>query len=135
MNVVSLVYDELDSQVQGQIIRDLLALSKQRPLVNTDDPELLPILNALHVQTTTTKPSLVVLYRVKKWLAAPRGVTLIKRDLKPRRLDFKIDGNPHVGYYLREQGRPGANLTERYLTRTAPAGKGIVDPLLIQTWG
>ena len=135
MNVVSLIYDVLNSQVQGQIVRDLLALKSYDPFVNTKDIELYGLLDALGIAKTDQPPSLKIIYRVTNWPAPMPTGTLVKRDLKPSPLETKIDPNPQIGYYLTEQGRSGANLTERYLNKNAPRGRGIVDPMILQVWG
>jgi hypothetical protein len=59
----------------------------------------------------------------------------VRRDLEIKVTEGNLDPNPKVGYYLREQGRDGASLTELYLNRTAPRGNGLSDAYVVYLWG
>ena len=134
-NVVGILFDEMNSQVQCQITRDLMTLHGEFDVeVNTNDHAVQQWLGSLQIPPTTAQPDLYLVYRVKDWPAVPAGAEIVKRDLKPRSADISIDPNPKIGYFLKDQGRPGANRTEQYLNRQAPRGKGITDPAVIMMW-
>jgi hypothetical protein len=133
---VSFLYDEITSQVQSQITRDLMALQDNWDIqVNEEGTDLDSLFDALGIPKVENAPELVILYRVKDWLPTPPGVTVFKRDLKPSILDTKVDPNPKIGYFLNPQGRDIAPITERYLNRVAPKARGVVDPQVLLLWG
>lgn len=128
---IALVYDELNSQVQGQIVQDLIALQNYNPIVSTKDIELFSLLEALNVPHSDNVADLTVVYCVRAWpTPMPKG-NVVKRDLRVKEYKGRIDTKPQNGYPLKEQGRPRSNLTQQYLNRNAPRGKGIANPFLV----
>ncbi len=137
-NPIGILYDEFTDQVQLQILRDLILLARSWELCIYDpgheiDPALI---DASGLTLTDAAPKLFLIYKTgQTWPSAPDGVVTVKRDLMPHPADLKIDPNPHVGYFLAQQGRDGANLTERYLGRSAPRGMGLSNFMVQYHWG
>jgi hypothetical protein len=139
-NIVGLYYETISSNVQAQILRDLLVLSAEfdGDFVVNDTQGMVPkeLLEDLHLSTTSSPPSLAVRYKTgEEWPKVPMGIEVVDRDLQPKTAPANIDTSEHVGYYLKPQGRDGASLTERYLNRSYPRGRGIVDPFIVLMWG
>ena len=136
-NVIGILFDELGSQIQCQIVRDLMILKGKWEDIelNSQDLTTISIAQSLDIPITSQPPIMYIVYRVKDWPRVPAGVKRVNRDLKVTEADIGLDPNPKIGYYLPQQGRDGANLTERYLNRNAPRGKGLVDPMLMLIWG
>ena len=134
---LGIIWDELDSTTQCQITRDLMLLQGSWDLaVNVNDPGLYPLLSALDIPHVMDTPVLNLVYKVgEAWPDYPRSVPSVLRDLQVKKSDISIDPEPRVGYYLAQQGRPGANRTEQYLNRIAPRGCGVTDAFLFNILG
>lgn len=136
--VVGVVYEEFDDRIQLQVLRDLWVLTRQWPIAINDyqgriSDELLRLSN---VETTDEPASLNLVYKVgPEWPYADPDVQQVRRDLELKVKETRLNPNAEVGYYLREQGRDGANLTELYLNRTAPRGNGLSDAMVVLLWG
>jgi hypothetical protein len=135
---VGLVYEDFNSQVELQILRDLWVLQQKWDLAVRDyggrvSSELLRLSN---LETTEDEAGLNLVYKTgEEWPYADPDVQQVRRDLEVKEADIGLDPNPKIGYYLRPQGRDGANLTELYLNRTAPRGNGLSDALIVYLWG
>jgi hypothetical protein len=137
-NVVGIVADKVNEDVKAQVVRDLIILSAQWDLVVNADPEFADdrMLEKLGIDRSDAPPTIMVIYKAgDKWPETELDCPVVKRDLKPAASAGRLDGDPHVGYYLRPQGRDGANLTEMYLNRAYPKGKGVVNPMISLIWG
>jgi len=137
MSTVGLVYDKLTDDVLAQIVRDLLILQGGWDFdVNDVSKEISPgWIASLGLGETLTSPDLYVVYKVgDTWPEVPNGSQCVKRDLKVTDAGIGLDPGPKVGYYLKPQGRTGSNLTERYLNRAYPKGRGVIDPLVMLLW-
>lgn len=141
MNVVLIVYDEMNENVRTQIARDFIVLSCEfKDIAYRDrdglvDAALMAEIGVA-VADDTTKASLVVVYKSKDaWPKVPLSIRKVERDLKPKDVGTTIDPESRVGYYIKEQGRIGPSLTERYLSRAYPTGRGFVDHLMLNMWG
>ena len=139
MSSVGLFYDAYSPDLQVQILRDLVLLDLEFDGAFTvyDDKGLVPkeVFDSLNIRKDGSPPELAVRYKVgEAWPKVPRGVEVVDRDLTPKQSESNIDPNVKPGYYLREQGRTGSSLTERYLSRSAPRGKGVVDNLVLLLW-
>lgn len=135
---IGIVYDEFTDQVQLQILRDLMLLARSWEFCIYDpDRKINPaVLDAAGLVLTEAAPKLFLVYKTgPTWPSVPEGVSTVRRDLMPHPADLKIDPNPHVGYFLKEQGRDSANLTERYLGRSAPRGIGFSNFMVQYHWG
>ena len=139
-NVVGLYYDTYGPNVQVQILRDLLALEVEfdGDFDVYDDKGMVPpqLLEDLHLTKSGSPPTLAIRYRVgDEWPKVPQGIEIVDRDLHQENAPANLDTSQHVGYYLRPQGRDGASLTERYLSRAYPRGSGVTDTMLLLLWG
>lgn len=136
--VVGLVYDKLTSDLEANIMRDLLILNAKFPLeVNDYGHQIDPAyLDEAQIERSGEPPVLNIVYRTEReWPYSDPGVPVIKRDLFQPVAKPNVDPNPKPGYALREQGRDGANLTELFLNRTAPRGNGLSDAFVVLLWG
>jgi len=138
MTVVGLIYDQMTDDVKAQIVRDLLILNGRwdvaaRDVTGNFD---MSVLAGIGVAVETEKlPELYVVYKTgKEWPKSPTGIPAVNRDMCPDTTTDTLDFNEKVGYYLKPQGRDGANLTEMYLNRAYPKGNGVVDPLVVLLW-
>lgn len=143
MHTVKLFYDTLDSQVQAQIVRDLLVMGGEwemgismKDVPEADKNALMPFLEELGIPESFGNPELYIVYKTgDDWPPHPTDCPVVERDLSPGESDISLDGEARIGYFLKPQGRDGANLTERYLNRSYPKGRGYVDPILLSIWG
>ena len=134
---VGVVYDVYTEDVQAQIVRDLLILLGQWEVAVYDPANQIDqsFLDQLYVEKTSQKPDMYLAYKTgEKWPKTPLGVEVVKRDLNPEDVGIELDLEPKTGHYIREQGRDGASLTERYLGRSHPKGNGVTDPLVVMLW-
>ncbi len=138
MNSVGIVYDQMNDSVKTQVVRDFLMLSAEfSDLAYNDAGGSMDksYMEQLGIPATDDPPVLYVVYKTEDaWPQTPGNVPRVERDLRPDDVGPRLDGSPSVGYYLKPQGRSGANLTERYLNRSAPRGKGVVNPLVLLLW-
>ena len=137
-NTVSLISDGLNEDLSAQVIRDLLILSGQWDLRVNADQSLVSdsTLDQLGLERTDADPTIQIVYKIgDAWPQSNLSCPRVKRDLKPAKSADALDTSPHVGYYLRPQGRDSANLTEMYLNRAYPKGKGVVNPMVSLIWG
>lgn len=135
---VGLVYDVMDSTIELQILRDLMTLKAEFPIaVNDMGRRISPgLLEEAEIDETSDPPVLNLVYKVgPEWPYFDPDLQAVKRDLQVKECAPRLDPTPKPGYYLREQGRPGANLTELYLNRSAPRGNGLADALVVLLWG
>lgn len=138
MTSVGIIYDEMTEDVKAQITRDLIILNAEWDfdLVDPAGKLDISILDMLGLKTTVELPSIYVVYKTgDEWPPSPLGVERVERDMCPSDGSPRLDPNAHVGYHLKPQGRDGASLTERYLHRSYPRGRGIVDPFVLMLWG
>lgn len=137
-SVVGLIYGEMNEDVKAQITRDLIILNADWDFDLVDPAGKLDIglLDMLNIKTTVELPTIYLVYKTgEKWPDSPLGVQRVERDMCPSNANTGLDPSERVGYYLKPQGRDGANLTERYLHRSYPRGRGIVDPFVLMLWG
>ncbi len=135
---VGLVYDVMDSTIELQILRDVLMLKTEFNIaVNDLGRKVSPgLLDEAEIAQTDAPPVLNLVYKViEEWPYYDPNIQVVKRDLQVKTCSPRLDHKPRPGYYLREQGRDGANLTELYLHRTAPRGNGLSDALVVLMWG
>ena len=143
MHTVKLFYDVLDSQVQAQVVRDLLVMGGEwevgvsmKDVPDADKNTLMPFLEELGIAESFGNPELYLVYRTgAEWPPHPTDCPVVERDLAPGESDISLDGEARIGYFLKPQGRDGANLTERYLNRSYPRGKGYIPNGLIDILG
>ena len=134
MHTAQLFYDCLDEQVIAQIVRDLLVMGGEwevgvdlRNLPDADQNTLKPFLAELGIAPSFGKPELYLVYKTgDEYPQHPIDCPVVERDLNPTGSDLRLDTEARIGYYLKPQGRDGANLTERYLNRSYPKGRGYV---------
>lgn len=135
-NVVAIVYARMTESVKAQVVRDFLLLSGEFAVSYSDKEGLMDkrLMDALNV-TEAVPGSPIDLYIVYKvddvWPTTPPDVVRVERDLCPDDASPKLSGESGVGYYIKPQGRTGANLTLRYLSRAYPRGRGFVQPWLL----
>lgn len=138
MNSVGIVYDSMTPAVKTQVVRDFIMLASEfsdLACYDVSGKMDTSYLDQLGVPLTTVPPVLYVVYKTGDgWPETPPGVPRVERDLKPSTISQQLSGEPSVGYFLPPQGRNGPNLTERYLNRSAPKGKGVVNPLVLLLW-
>jgi len=137
-NVVGIIYDRMTDQVELQICRDLMLLKGEFPDLSVHDPAGKmdeAMLSAVGVPATLDEAQTVIVYKTgPDWPEVDPNIDVIERDLCPGDGAPKLDGDERPGYYLRPQGRDGANLTDVYLNRSYPRGNGVTDPLVILLW-
>jgi len=135
---VGIVYEKMDSSIELQVLRDLTTLAAKWPIaVNDKGGDLnLELLRLSGIELTRDDPVLYIAYKTgDEWPYTPTDVQSVRRDLQIPEATLRLDPNAQVGYYLRPQGRDGANLTELYLNRTAPRGNGLSDAMVVLLWG
>ena len=141
MNIVAVVKDEMNENVKTQIARDFIVLSCEFTDIAYLDKKALvdtSLMNELGVPAADlgAKPSMYIVYKSGDvWPEVPADVVKVERDLKPADVGTTLDPSVRVGYYLKEQGRTGPSMTERYLGRAYPRGRGFVDHLMLNMWG
>jgi len=132
--ILGIYYDKLTSSIAAQIVRDLLAVSREYEfsVLDTGGKFEKSLLQELGIPFAETgKPELAVVYKEgEAWPAYPEDTTLVKRDLMISKKKQTLSTENKIGYFLKPQGRVGPNLTERYLNRAYPKGKGFIDPAL-----
>ena len=143
MTTISVIYDQMNENVRAQIVRDFLCLASEFPglkyydragQVNKSLMEELGIDNA----SKDDVPVLNIVYKAgTDYPDYDDEINTVRRDLCPHDTAPSLTQNDDtkIGYYLRPQGRAGANLTERYLNRSYPKGKGVTNPLVLMMWG
>jgi hypothetical protein len=137
-SVVGFLFTEFNDNVRSQLVRDLMILKGTWDFAVSDPEAMLTddFLSKLDLVRTQEKPTLLLVYKTTKdWPKFPYSIPTVKRDLEPSSAEIMLDPNPHVGYYLKDQGRDGANRTEQYLNRMHPSGKGIINPMVQMIWG
>lgn len=139
-NIVGILYDRMTDDVKAQITRDFLLLGcefRDIAFLDKDGAMDSALMAELEIpRVTEGKPTLYIVYKTgKEWPDSPSDVVRVERDLCPSDVANKLDPTPRVGYYLKPQGRTGANLTERYLNRSYPKGKGFVNQWMLHMWG
>lgn len=113
--VMGLMWDHYTTQVEGQIIRDLIAIQSQ-PNVSQlavyyegEEPSLEALLGPMGVMRSPMKAlaKLWVLYQVgNEPMEAPEHATeVVVRDLQVRLKGPNLDTDEHSGFYLAPQGR------------------------------
>jgi hypothetical protein len=133
--VVGIVYDRMTESVKAQVLRDFLRLTGEFQVSYSDQKGLMEtsIFDILNV-TKASEGSPIALFIVYKtgeeWPESPLEVPRIERDLCPPDGSPSLSGEPRVGYFIKPQGRTGANLTLRYLNRAYPRGRGLLQPWL-----
>lgn len=138
-NVVGLYYEAYNPDVQIQVLRDLMALSSQfGPDFSVNDTKgLVPkeMLEDLQLKADNSPPDLAIRYKVgDSWPKVPTGIEVVDRNLTPDVNNIRLEQDAGDPNYLKPQGRDGANLTERYLSRSYPRGKGVSDPIVMLLW-
>lgn len=139
MNSVGIVYDKMNDNVEAQVTRDFLLLSGEFTGLAYFDPKgevSAEIMYELGIPKTEVPPILYVVYKTgDEWPSTDPSIQRVERDLKPEVNGPRLNPEPRIGYFLKPQGRSGANLTERYLNRSYPRGRGVIDPLMLLIWG
>jgi ATP-dependent Clp protease ATP-binding subunit ClpB len=89
-NVIGILFDELGSQIQCQIVRDLMILKgKWEDIeVHSKDLTTISIAQSLDIPITSQPPIMYIVYRVKDWPRVPAGVKRVNRDLKVTEADI-----------------------------------------------
>ena len=143
---VGLLFEDYTPSVEGQILRDCLAL--QQALAPNEELVLVcesnkpdAVLNSLGLRRVPTVQiaSIWIIYRTKEqWLAPPENCTTeIKRDLyvqiKNSKILREVDEQESTGYYLPPQGRLSPDTLS--LERPAPNGYIPIDPSIFMIWG
>jgi hypothetical protein len=135
---VGIQYDRMNGDVEVQVLRDLMILNGTFGDVWVSDPagQMDPeMLKRINVNVTTDAPELIINYKVgSEFLPTDPNMEVVERDLSPANGAPKLDGEEHIGYYLKPQGRDCTNFTELYLNRAHPRGNGVTDPLVIYLW-
>lgn len=135
---IGIKFDSFTSAVEAQITRDILALKTKFPrqeiavVCATMEPKY--VLEALDIALFHSgNHDLQIIYKVSEFWPEYEDVgTVILRDLYVDTVQIVIDSRPYNGYYLPDQSRPTAPRTTR---TNGPAGRGYVDPLILQIWG
>lgn len=144
---IGVVFDDYTPQVEGQLTRDVIALTQLAAKRNADEEivivcesdkpdRLLEALNVRRVPTLQLARTWLV-YRTKEdWPEVPDfALTVIQRDMlvKVRRNTLRVNSEQESdGYYLPPQGRPRPDKIS--MMRPAPNGYSPVDPALIMLW-
>ena len=133
--VVCIVYETMNESVKVQVLRDFLRLSCEFAVSIADPKGLMDKALLDEIGITQALPgspvALYVVYKTgEKWPQTPNEIPRVERDLCPPDGSPTLSGEPRVGYFLKPQGRSGANLTMRYLNRSYPRGRGFVQPWL-----
>jgi len=135
---VGIQYDEMTDAVELQVLRDLMILTGEWKDIWVNDPAGQmdeQMLAQIGVSKTRDQPTIVINYKVgPEFKHVDTDRIVVERDLAPRDEAPRLDGDPGIGYYLKPQGRDGANLTELYLNRSHPRGNGVVDPIVTLLW-
>lgn len=138
INSVGIQYDKMTSDVEVQVLRDLMILQETFKDVWVNDPAGQmddQMLARIGVSRTTDPPALIINYKVgDTFLPTDPNMEVVERDLNPPRGGPMLDGDERMGYYLRPQGRDCTNFTEMYLNRAYPRGNGVTDPLVVYLW-
>lgn len=138
MNIIKIATDDVTNpDFKAQVIRDLLLLMPEWDLAVSSSSNLpVDILYALKLEMKDTKADLSLVYKTKIDGEYPAGEgTVIKRDLTLTPEKGNLSLAEHPGYYLKPQGRFGPSLTQQYLNRAYPKGRGVSNMLLKLTWG
>lgn len=145
---IGIVFDKYTPQVEGQITRDVIALtnlardrhSDEEIVIVCDSDKADRLLDALGVRRIPTlqlAPTWLVYRTNEMWPEVPDDAkTVIKRDLfvKVKRGNLRVNNeNEGNGYYLPPQGRPRPDKIN--MIRPAPNGYTPTDPALIILWG
>lgn len=144
---IGVVFNEYTPQVEGQLTRDVIALTNLANKRNSDEEivivcdsdradRLLEALQVRRIPTLQLAPTWLA-YRTKEdWPEVPdEAKTVIKRDLyvKVRHNNLRVNNEAEgTGYYLPPQGRP--RLNKMNMLRPAPNGYAPVSPELIMLW-
>lgn len=139
MNVVKiLTTDTDDNNFKAQVIRDIVLLQAEWPLALSADSQISPDLAfALKLDIVSKSPELCLVYSTDgRWPKVDDCKRVVRRDLFVTPSEGGIlDAGPHVGYYLKPQGRFGPNLTQQYLNRAYPKGRGVPNMIIKLLWG
>jgi len=142
---IGIVYDKMSSQVEIQILKDLMLLSRQWDIKYVDEGQKLdPSLMAqAGLEASDDMPTMWLVYKTGasyppvpvEFELGEAQTPVVYRDLEVKISEPRIDGTPRSGHYLKEQGRDGADLTDLYLNRQYPRGKGLSDAMIVYLWG
>ena len=143
MSTIGIAYDQMNESVYAQIVRDFLCLASEFPGLKYSDPAgqmNKSIMEDLGIDNAGPNdvPTLNIVYKVgTEYPEYDERIRTVRRDLCPHDTAPSLTQNDDnkVGYYLKPQGRAGANLTERYLNRSYPKGRGVTNPLVLMMWG
>lgn len=140
MKTVLILYDTMTEAVKVHITRDFLLLAGEFTGLAYLDPAGQvdqALMEKLGVERAPadTEPIMNLVYKVVDWPEVDEVVPTVKRDLSPQvNIQRVIQQDNNMGHPLKPQGRPGANLTERYLNRSYPKGRGVHNPLVLLLW-
>lgn len=137
-----LCWDKYTPAVEGQIARDMIALSSnKRPEVNLiacviepDANQLLASMNIKYIPNMVAA-KLWILYKATfdNDVDAPEhATTVIVRELAVKDAKGSLSTDEFNGFYLPEQGRWGPDSISMH--RPAPNGYAPPDPQLIMLW-
>ena len=139
---LGLIWDTYTPAVEGQIIRDILALQASSP--KTEIAVVVPngsanqLLNSMGIRhcLANSLATLWIVYKTKpdSDIEAPEHVDrTIERNLYVETKECLIDGDPHPGYYLKPQGRMAP--PSMPLNRPPPTNsRGVINPTIIMLW-
>ncbi len=136
MTVIALIF--LSSGLEANALRDLTKIQSELgdfELKNTAGAAILS--RMLGVSVVEKEADFTIVYCSKPLSQETRNGlpenTLI-RDFSQKEMsvDYSVNSAPP---HLREQGRDGPSLTQIYLNRAHPKGKGIADPFVQNNFG
>ena len=130
--IVQIIYDKLTNDTKAQIVRDLLVLRGECKIeLNPKGLEsILSTIEMLNINLVKKKAGFLIVYKYgDAWPEFDESIKHVERDMKPEKMDNNLDLNEHVVYVPDNRGvRNGVNLTELYLNRNYPRGKGVTNP-------
>lgn len=140
---LGLVFDPAQvNLVEPQVMRDLLALRGTGRLLSVLPSSLDWLVQGCgcQVEKGGSEAKLYIIYKTgDAWpeIETPETAKVVKRDLVSPVLNQKLRADPGIpGYFqLKPLGRVGRNLTQYYLNKQAPRGKGVIDPAILMLWG
>lgn len=134
-------WDAYTPAVEGQIIRDVLALKStcrdEMCAVVPQSEQVAKLMRTLQVKPILAPASLAklwILYQTTETQIDPpaHAVEIITRKLFQKLSKGGLNTNVRVGYYLPRMDRAGPSSS--ILTKPAPTNVGFTDPYIIQRW-
>ncbi len=138
---VGLWWDDYTPAVEGQVVRDIIALQSQGPqkmqiMAICRDDSADRTLDALGVKRGVTHAlaSLWIAYKTgpEEVEVPEHAETVIVRDLFVDRKENLLDPTPRPGYFMAPQGRVKG--PSSIYTKPMPTHSGPTDPMVILLW-